>query len=89
MNVQIRFKQNSRNKFPPLTNQWTASRNFVISNQSAYAPLVNCHAITEFQAQTKSSQAHVLLSQMTRIVCVPALLASITELQGMQPCSAI
>ena len=33
----------------PLTNQWTASRNFVISNQSAYAPLVKCHAIAEFQ----------------------------------------
>ena len=53
----------------PLTNQWTASRNFVISNQSAYAPSEECHTITEFQAQTKIP-VDVFTSQMVAPVFV-------------------
>ena len=56
----------------PLTNQWTASRNFVISNQSAYAPFVECHTITEFQAQIECQAHSYVVVSNARNVYMPA-----------------
>ena len=68
----------------PLTNQWTASSNFVISNQSAYAPSEECHTITEFQAQTKIP-VDVFTSQMVAPVFGQQEPASSTQPLYMQP----